>query len=55
MRVSSFEEVFRHKLEKLLKKIKSKNSGPKKDRDKKLIKMLVKEAKSLKKILNNKG
>ena len=51
MKVSAFEEVFKAKLEKLLKKIGNKNSLPKKDRDKKILKMLISEAKSLKKIL----
>lgn len=51
MNVSAFEEVFKAKLEKLLKKIENKNSLPKKDRDKKILKMLISEAKSLKKIL----
>lgn len=51
MRITSFEEVFKHKLEKLLEKIRKKNSGPKKERDKKLLKILISEAKNLKKIL----
>jgi hypothetical protein len=51
MKVSAFEEVFRHKLEKLIKKIKIKNEVPKKERDKKLLRMLISEAKHLKKIL----
>jgi hypothetical protein len=51
MKVSTFEEVFKHKLEKLIKKIKKKSSVPKKDRDKKLLKMLISEAKHLRKIL----
>ena len=48
---TGFLEVFEQKLEKLIKKIKVELSIPKKDRDKKSLKYLIGEAKSLKSLV----
>lgn len=50
-RIKNFDEVFEHKLEKLLKVIKRELAKAPKDRNKHFVKTIIKEAKALKKIL----
>lgn len=52
--ITSFLNIFEERLDKIKKKIRKLLKADKKDRDKKYLKDLLKEAKSLKKILKQK-
>jgi Flp pilus assembly CpaF family ATPase len=54
VRLTSFDEVFQNKLNKIVKKIQKQLDLPEKERNKKFVKQLLKEAKSLKRLLKDK-